>query len=216
MATKKTAVKTAPPEADAKTFRVRDGEHGVRKDMTRSQLMATLTTGSYLGAVALKAFSGCGSELGVTDMFDAVKAAGDEAVAGNLSRVEHVLMNQVLTLDSIFNNLAERSIRQEYLKNMETYLRLALKAQAQARAVAETLALLKNPQPYIKQANIAQGNQQINNTYASASVHSGKTAGAENSQNEPNKLLEADHGQRMVTGTQGKTSRVNQAVETMG
>jgi hypothetical protein len=216
MVTKKMTVKTAPPEADTKTFQVRDGEHGVRKGMTRSQLMATLTSGSYLGAVSLKAFSGCGSELAVTDMFDAVKTAGDEAVAGNLSRVERVLMNQVLTLDSIFNNLAERSTRQEYLKNMETYLRLALKAQTQARATAETLALLKNPQPYIKQANIAQGHQQVNNTYASTSVHSDKLAGAENSQSEPNKLLETDHGQRMDIGAQSQTGRVNQTVAAVG
>ena len=36
-------------------------------------------------------------------------------------------------------------------------MRLALKAQSQARATAETLALMKNPMPYIRQANIAHG-----------------------------------------------------------
>ena len=52
-------------------------------------------------------------------------------------------------------------------------MRLAMKAQSQCRATAEALALMKNPQPYIRQANIAQGPQQVNNSYASASGHSG-------------------------------------------
>ena len=52
-------------------------------------------------------------------------------------------------------------------------MRLALKAQAQARSTAEALALLKNPQPYIRQVNVTTGPQQVNNTYASASSNDG-------------------------------------------
>jgi len=45
----------------------------------------------------------------------------------------------------------------------ETDLRLALKAQSQSRATIETLAEIKNPRQvaFVKQANIAGGNQQI-------------------------------------------------------
>ncbi len=46
---------------------------------------------------------------------------------------------------------------------MESYLRLALKAQARCRATAEALALFKNPQP-----DIAHGHQQVNNSFAGA------------------------------------------------
>jgi hypothetical protein len=116
--------------------------------------------------------------------------AGNEVVSGDLGRIERTLTSQFLTLDAIFANLAERSKRQEYMKQMETYLRLALKAQAQARATAEALALLKNPMPYIKQANIAQGHQQVNNMYGSASAHTDNLTGAENSASAPNKLLD--------------------------
>ncbi len=70
-------------------------------------------------------------------------------------------------------------------------MRLALKAQAQARSTAEALALLKNPQPYIRQANIANGHQQVNNTYASASAHTGIPTGAKNFESAQNRLLEA-------------------------
>jgi hypothetical protein len=123
-------------------------------------------------------------------MVKELRQAGDEVVTGDLGRIERTLTSQFLTLDTIFANLAERSKRQEYMKQMETYLRLALKAQAQARATAEALALLKNPQPYIKQANIAQGHQQVNNMYGSPSAQTDLLTGAENSQCAPNKVLE--------------------------
>ena len=44
-------------------------------------------------------------------------------------------------------------------------MRLALKAQGQCRATLETLATIKNPPVvFARQANIAQGPQQVNNT----------------------------------------------------
>ena len=61
--------------------------------------------------------------------------------------------------------MARRGEHREYLPAAETYLRLALKAQAQCRATVEALAEIKNPRPvaFVKQANIAQGPQQVNN-----------------------------------------------------
>ena len=43
---------------------------------------------------------------------------------------------------------------------METYLRLSWKAQAQCRLAIEALALLGHPRNCIRQANIAQRDQQ--------------------------------------------------------
>ena len=46
----------------------------------------------------------------------------------------------------------------------ETYMRMALKAQSQCRATLKTLANIKNPPVvFARQANIAQGPQQVNN-----------------------------------------------------
>ena len=98
-------------------------------------------------------------------------------------------------------------------------MRLALKAQAQvqARSTAEALALLKNPMPYIKQANMTTGPQQVNSTYAGTPSHSGIQSGAGNFQSEPNKLLgEADHGQRLDIGAAAATGRVNQKLAALG
>ena len=86
--------------------------------------------------------------------------------------------------------------------------RLALKAQSQARATAETLGLLKNPAPYIRQANIAHGPQQVNN--GTRPTH------ADNFQTEPNKLLEHQHGNHLDTGAQTATGRGHQALEAVG
>ena len=76
-----------------------------------------------------------------------------------------MLFNQAQALQSIFVNLSCQAARQEYRSNQELFLRLALKAQNQCRTTLETLAALKHPPVvFAKQANIAQGHQQVNNT----------------------------------------------------
>jgi hypothetical protein len=214
MAAKKSSPKTAPAilpkKRDPNAFEV------VKSEDTKSQALAKLTTTSSLAAVTLKRYSGAGDEMDVADLLTEMRKAGDEVVAGDMGRVERMLANQALTLDSIFHDMAQRSGRQDSFKGIEVLMRLALKAQAQARSTAEALALLKNPMPYIKQANMTTGPQQVNNTYAGTPSHSGIQSGAGNSQSEPNKLLEADHGQRLDIGAQAAAGRANQKLETVG
>ena len=214
MAAKKSSPKTAPAalprKRDPNAFEV------VKSEDTKSQALAKLTTTSSLAAVTLKRYSGAGDEMDVADLLTEMRKAGDEVVAGDMGRVERMLANQALTLDSIFHDMAQRSGRQETYKGIEVLMRLALKAQAQARSTAEALALLKNPMPFIKQANLTTGPQQVNNTYAGTPSHSGIQSGAGNSQSEPNKLLEADHGQRLDIGAQAAAGRANQKLETVG
>jgi hypothetical protein len=74
---------------------------------------------------------------------------------------------QAVALDAIFNEMARRAALNmgEYINATEVYLRLGPKAQAQCRATLQTLFEMKNPQPiaFVKQANIANGPQQVNN-----------------------------------------------------
>ena len=73
----------------------------------------------------------------------------------------------------------------------------------------ETLSNIKNPPViYAKQANIANGPQQVNNGTMPPS-HAGKN------QNQPNKLLEEGNEQRVDTGTQSQTSDGNSELETV-
>ena len=214
MAAKKSSPKTAPVTPPAK--RNPDAFEIVASADTQSQALAKLATNSVLSAVTLKRYSNAGDDLEVPDLVAEMRKAGNEVVEGNMGRVERMLANQAMTLDAIFNNMAQRSHKQDSFKGIEVLMRLALKAQAQARSTAEALALMKNPAPYIRQANMTTGPQQVNNTYAGTPSHSGIQSGAGNSRSEPNKLLEADHGQRLDIGAQAAAGRANQKLATVG
>ena len=216
MAAKKSTAKTASATPPAK--RNPDAFEILKSEDTQSQALAKLATNSVLSAVTLKRYSNAGDDLEVADLVTEMRKAGGEVVAGDMGRVERMLVNQAITLDAIFNNMAQRSGRQDTYKGIEVLMRLALKAQAQARSTAEALALLKNPMPYIKQANMTTGPQQVNNTYAGGTLERSARAqaGAGNSRSEPNKLLEADHGQRLDIGAQAAAGRANQKLETVG
>ena len=214
MVTKKTTAKKAPAAAPAK--RNPEAFEVAKSTDTTSQALAKLATTSVLSAVTLKRYLGGGDALEMPDLVVEMRKAGDEVVNGDMSRVERMLANQAMTLDAIFNDMAQRSRSQETFKGIEVLMRLALKAQAQARSTAEALALLKNPQPYIRQANMTTGPQQVNNAYAGTPSHSGIQSGAENIQSEQNKLLEADHGNYLDTRAQGTASRVNPHMATVG
>ena len=77
-------------------------------------------------------------------------------------------MAQAVTLNTIFARCAvqaSRNLEGQHLEGTERYLRLALKAQSQCRTTIETLAIVKNPTTiFARQANIAAGPQQVNNT----------------------------------------------------
>lgn len=126
--------------------------------------------------------------------------------SGDMHRAESMLVAQAQTLDELFNNLARRAKRCEYLSQFETNLKLALKAQNQARMTLETLSNIKNPPVvYAKQANIAHGPQQINN---------GPHA-AEN-QNQQNKLLSVNYGETLDSSRAGETIGSNPAMAALG
>ncbi len=196
MATSKTT--KGKPQRDPKVLEVE-----TPANVTHSEKLAELATDGALTAMTLQAYAGGGAELGITELLAAMRKAGDEVVAGDMGRFERVLTHQFLTLDALFNNLAQRSGRQETFKGIEVLMRLALKAQAQARATAETLALMKNPMPYIRQANIAHGPQQVNN---------GQLTHAAKNQNQPNELLEHRHGNFLDTRATPAPGRADSAM----
>ncbi len=164
------------------------------------------------GAVTTEAFSAVFGEFDLASLIEALAEQNGKVRDGSLSRAESLLMTQAQTLDTIFNELARRAAGNmgEYMNAMDRYLRLALKAQSQCRATLETLATIKNPPViYAKQANIANGPQQVNNGMMPAPV------GGENSI-EPNKLLDQQHGQRLDTGTKGAAIGADKAMATVG
>ena len=87
-----------------------------------------------------------------------------DVIGGNMTRPEALLLSQAHTLDALFNSLVMKGLNQSHMPHYESFLRLAYKAQAQCRSTLQTLSDIKNPSVvYAKQANITNGNQQINN-----------------------------------------------------
>lgn len=124
---------------------------------------------------------------------------------GDLSGIEAMLTNQATALQGLFVRLAERGMGCETLPGFEGNMRMALRAQNQARATLETLATIKNPPVvFARQANIANGPQQVNNGTPRAEI---ETA--------PNKVLQEMPHERMDAGTPGKTGRSNPTLETV-
>ena len=130
---------------------------------------------------------------------------------GDLSRQEAMLVSQAHTLDLLFNKLTRQAMNNMgagYLEATETYMKLAMRAQSQCRAIAETLHEMKHPRPvYVGQANFTSGPQQVNNggkaEFRDKYAHG--RAGAGEIQKTPNELLEQTHGERLDSGTAGQS-----------
>ena len=86
---------------------------------------------------------------------------------GDLSELEAMLVSQAKALQLIFLNLTRRAGKAEYIRHLQAYMPLALKAQAQSRATIQAIVELKYPRQVIvtQQANIANNApQQVNNS----------------------------------------------------
>jgi hypothetical protein len=143
---------------------------------------------------------------------------------GNIGRAESMLISQAHSLDVIFTRLAlDASVNlQSNMPAAETYLRLALKAQAQCRATLETLATIKNPPVvFARQANITNGPQQVNNG-PQQTIERGEGGVSKPVRPRPREiesrqtgLLESMNGQRLDTGATRPAIGSNQAVATV-
>src|SRR3546814_496950 len=99
-------------------------------------------------------------------LVDVLRDSVSNAQGGELAEYEGMLGAQAYALNAIFLEMTRRAAMniETHLPATEQYMRLALKAQSQARTTIETLAEVKNPKAvaFVKQANIAN-NQQVNN-----------------------------------------------------
>lgn len=122
------------------------------------------------------------------EAYELLQKCTHEANSAKVS--ERMLLSQAHALDMMFASLARRAashIGCNMLAAMETYMRLALRAQNQSRMTLETLATIKNPPVvFAKQANIAN-NQQVNNGEAVPVARTPETS------TRPTELLEAPH-----------------------
>ena len=126
--------------------------------MEPHELVLSPTVQSGVGIHAWSKFLG---EADVGELVKNLRERVDKVIDGDMKPVEAMLFGQAMTLQTIFTSLARKATGQEYLKQFQVNLTLALKAQAQCRATLEALAEIKNPRPvaFVKQANIAAGHR---------------------------------------------------------
>ena len=169
---------------------------------------AALHPNANAGVVMLEYGKSFG-EQNINELITALGATTSKVLDGNMKPVEAMLIGQAQALQAIFTSFSRRAITQDYQKNLESYLRMALKAQNQCRMTLETLANIKNPPVvFAKQANIAHGHQQVNNGVP-APAHEEKTI-------QSNEQLEHQHGEWMDTGTASAAGGINPELEAVG
>ena len=118
--------------------------------------------------------------------------------SGDMSDAENMLMSQAVALQAIFTKLALRAVSANGSEQIQCLLGLALRAQSGCRATLEALGDLKFPRQatFVKQANIANGNQQVNNGVTHAHAITPDAA---------NKLSRPDHELQQDAGTSSAT-----------
>ena len=160
---------------------------------TKMQVSAAVMSAAASENFATGMFPDMNLALLIDELNSKIKAVHN----GDMQSMEAMLIGQAQALQTIFVSLARRASKQEYLKQYGLYMTLALKAQGQSRATIQALTELKYPKQvaFVKQANISQGHQQINNG-ASAKPNANyiDDSRAEKNQLQQNELLEVNNG----------------------
>lgn len=138
---------------------------------------------------------------------------------GDMKNPEAMLVTQAQALDALFSILALRShsnMIEGYGDAADRYMRLALRAQSQTVKTIEALAELKNPRPiaFVRQANIANGPQQVNNG-SSFETSTPAHARTQENQNQQNELLEVKPNELLDTRAPSAPGRADQAMATV-
>ena len=116
-----------------------------------------------------------------------VRRITDAVKGGDLSDLEGMLVGQAIALQTISASLAHRAAAQTQQRNLEAFLGLSFKAQAQSRATVQALVELKYPRQVVfakNVSNINSGQQQINHGVPAS-------AQAEKAERQQSKLLGA-------------------------
>lgn len=180
-----------------------------------AEIAEGITSGATQASLVLEQFSG-DDEVDMYEILKPLKAVVERVKSGNLADMEEMLVAQALALQGVFTLLAANAHPNEAgMQKCQQLLTLALKAQAQCRATVQALGELKFPRQtvFAKQANVANGPQQVNN-----GTNSPARARTETVDEVPNKQLEvsADGGERLEFGAAQSAKRGDPAMAPVG
>jgi len=126
---------------------------------------SVLLSASVQAAIGTEAWGKYAGDADLGDLIERISKRVEQVWDGDLQNAEAMLYGQAVTLQTIFTSLARRAARVDQIGQFNSAMSMALKAQAQCRATIEALAEIKNPRQvaFVRQANIANGPQQVNN-----------------------------------------------------
>lgn len=202
----KPLTKVEAPKRNVLGVRLREGEDP--EDAVVRQTMNPISQGAALIQMLQ------GDTYEINAVARELRAQVDGVNSGDMARPEAMLVAQSHSLDELYNNLARRAtanLNAGYREAGEVYLRLAFKAQSQCRTTLEALTEMKTPRTatFVRQANIANGPQQVNNGMASP-------AHEKPIKNPSNELSEGTHELLSNTGAQTLEGRTDTPVEAVG
>jgi len=182
----------------------------------KARAVAKLTLRSSANAAAVVDKYHVFGEVELGALVDELVTDIKQVQGGDMGKVEAMLMGQAEALQSMFVSFARRAQAQQYQSNLESFFRMALKAQSQCRMTLETLSTIKNPPVVIaRQANIASGPQQVNNGGPRNVPH---THAREEKPIQSNELLTegVEHGPTLDTRGAATAGRADKELATMG
>jgi hypothetical protein len=203
-----TELKTTEPSEDTLQLPLPPGKTE-RQAMTEGALNPAINSAPMLVAFLGKTWAG----IGTTEAMQTLTAKAEAIHGGDLREAETALISQATVLQALFLEMTRRAGLNMgvSLDATETYMRLALKAQNQSRMTLETLAAIRNPPViYARQANFANGHQQVVNNGVPAATHTAKTESAQN------QLLRSSNGERLDFGAQAAAGAVDPHMATVG
>lgn len=185
-------------------------------DEAKAVARLTLQASANAAAVMDRYTTNIFGEVDLGALVDVLVTDIKQVQGGDMGKVEAMLMGQAEALQSMFVSFARRAQVQTHQPNLESFFRMALKAQSQCRMTLETLATIKNPPiVYAKQANIANGPQQVNNGIPSNVPHA---HAREEKPIQSNELLTdgVEHGPTLDTRGTAAAGEANQKLATVG
>ena len=177
------------------------------EDQTKEQALAEFQSKSeFLSTAVIESFNvNLGEDFDFQSAMQVLEKTTQQIKSGDLSKIEQMYISQAVALEAIFTKTIRKAGAAEHLPQYQAHMHLALKAQNQSRATLQALVQLKQPSntQFIKQANIAQGHQQVNNL-------------AEKNITPQNELLEDIHGNsHLDIRTTPTTTGIDTALEAL-
>lgn len=187
--TNKTSTNQIAPEKQNKQS---DNEHYARVSLSPATMSAVLSD-----AFTKQLFP----QSEIVDVASVLREKITDIQNGDMKPIEAMLISQAQALQTMFVSLGRQAASKTQLNQYTAFMNLALKAQSQSRATIQALVELKYPKQatFVKQANIAHGHQQVNNA---THTH----ARANESDNQPNELLEVDNGSTTMDSRTAQTT----------